>query len=46
MTLDLILSRALGLPQAIYLKLAVKKPGLENVPVMSELDLTYKVGRS
>lgn len=29
--------------EAIYLKLAVKKPGLENVPIMSELDLTYQV---
>jgi hypothetical protein len=25
------------------MKVAVKKPGLEMTPIMSELDLTYKV---
>lgn len=30
-------------PQAIYMKLAVKKPGLNNTPIMSELDLSYQV---
>ena len=28
--------------EAIYYKLAIKKPGLEYNPVMSELDLSYK----
>lgn len=26
------------------MKLAVKKPGLDNTPIMSELDLSYQVG--
>jgi len=29
--------------EAIYMKLAVKKPGLDNTPIMSELDLSYQV---
>lgn len=28
--------------ESIYMKVAVKKPGLEMTPIMSELDLTYK----
>lgn len=27
--------------EAIYLKMVVKKPGQDNIPVMSEMDLTY-----
>jgi glucose-6-phosphate 1-dehydrogenase len=28
--------------EAIYMKLAVKQPGLEMQPVVSEMDLSYK----
>ncbi|KAL3160128.1 hypothetical protein ABBQ32_010902 [Trebouxia sp. C0010 RCD-2024] len=28
--------------EAIYLKIVVKKPGQDNTPIMSEMDLTYK----
>lgn len=35
--------RRLQPDESIYMKLAVKKPGLEMTPIMSELDLTYKV---
>ena len=29
--------------EAIYMKFALKQPGLEMTPIMSELDLTYRV---
>ena len=35
--------RRLQPDESIYMKVAVKKPGLEMTPIMSELDLTYKV---
>jgi len=38
-----IAARRLQPQEAIYMKMAVKKPGLEMTPIMSELDLTYKV---
>ena len=29
--------------EAIYMKMALKEPGLQMTPIMSELDLTYRV---
>ena len=29
--------------EAIYMKFALKQPGLQMTPIMSELDLTYRV---